>query len=58
MSDVKLAVVNPPAPAGAHALPAKIAIADTYANPAPLGLLCFALTTVLPTTLDFSRSTQ
>jgi succinate-acetate transporter protein len=47
MSDVKLAVVNPPAAAAAAALPAKIAIADTYANPAPLGLLCFAMTTIL-----------
>ena len=47
MSDVKLAVVNPPAAAAAPALPAKIAIADTYANPAPLGLLCFAMTTIL-----------
>jgi len=47
MSDVKLAVMNQPAPAAAPALPAKIAIADTYANPAPLGLLCFAMTTIL-----------
>ncbi len=46
MSDVKLAVV-PAAPAAAPALPTKIAIADTTANPAPLGLLCFALTTIL-----------
>jgi succinate-acetate transporter protein len=29
------------------ALPAKIAIVDSNANPAPLGLLCFALTTIL-----------
>jgi len=47
MSDVKLAVMNQPTPAAAPALPAKIAIADTYANPAPLGLLCFAMTTIL-----------
>jgi uncharacterized protein len=47
MSDVKLAVVSQPGAAAAPALPTKIAIADTYANPAPLGLLCFALTTVL-----------
>ena len=47
MSDGKLATITPIAPAGAPALPPKIAIADTYANPAPLGLLCFALTTIL-----------
>ena len=47
MSDVKLAVVTPPATAGTAAIPTKIAIADTYGNPAPLGLLCFALTTIL-----------
>ena len=47
MSDVKLAVMNQPTAAAAPALPAKIAIADTYANPAPLGLLCFAMTTIL-----------
>ncbi len=47
MSDAKLATVTPISPAAAPALPAKIAIADTYANPAPLGLLCFALTTIM-----------
>ena len=47
MSDAKLATIAPIAPAAAPALPPKIAIADTYANPAPLGLLCFAMTTVL-----------
>ena len=35
------------AASAAPAVPAKIAIADTNANPAPLGLLCFALTTIL-----------
>ncbi len=34
-------VASPPA------LPATIKIADSNANPAPLGLLCFALTTIL-----------
>jgi uncharacterized protein len=49
MSNVKTA----PAPsitaatAPMSALPTKIAILDTNANPAPLGLLAFALTTVL-----------
>jgi hypothetical protein len=43
MSDIKLATATPIAPA----LPAKIAIADTTANPAPLGLLCFGLTTIM-----------
>ena len=47
MSDAKLATISPIAPAAAPALPPKIAIADTYANPAPLGLLCFAMTTIL-----------
>jgi len=47
MSDAKLATITPIAPAAAPELPAKIAIADTSANPAPLGLLCFALTTIL-----------
>ena len=50
MSDGKTATVAAPiAPAAtaAPALPAKVAIVDTNANPAPLGLLCFALTTVL-----------
>src|SRR5512147_672817 len=50
MSNGKTATVAaptvPPASA-ALALPPKVAIADTNANPAPLGLLCFALTTVL-----------
>jgi succinate-acetate transporter protein len=42
-------VAAPPAPAAtaALALPAKIAIVDSNANPAPLGLLSFALTTIL-----------
>jgi succinate-acetate transporter protein len=35
------------APVPAAALPQAVAIADTTANPAPLGLLCFGLTTVL-----------
>jgi succinate-acetate transporter protein len=47
MSDGNLATITPITPATAPALPAKVAIADTSANPAPLGLLCFALTTVL-----------
>jgi succinate-acetate transporter protein len=47
MSDAKLASITPIAPAAAPALPPTIAIADTSANPAPLGLLCFALTTVM-----------
>ncbi len=47
MSDGKFATATPIAPAAAPAIPAKIAIADTTANPAPLGLLCFALTTIL-----------
>ncbi len=47
MSDAKLATVTPISPAAAPAIPPKIAIADTYANPAPLGLLCFALTTIM-----------
>ena len=50
MSDAKLATITPIAPAAALALPPKIAIADTYANPAPLGLLCFAMTTILLST--------
>jgi uncharacterized protein len=36
-----------PAATAAPAVPAKIQIADNTANPAPLGLLCFALTTIL-----------
>jgi len=47
MSDGNLATITPITPAAAAALPAKVAIADTSANPAPLGLLCFALTTIL-----------
>ena len=47
MSDGNLATITPITPAAAPALPAKVAIADTSANPAPLGLLCFALTTIL-----------
>jgi hypothetical protein len=47
MSDSKLATITPIAPAAAPALPTKITIADSTANPAPLGLLCFALTTIL-----------
>lgn len=49
MSNGKTATVAAPiAPTGAvPALPPKVAIADNYANPAPLGLLCFALTTIL-----------
>src|SRR5208337_3039989 len=47
MSDAKLATMTPISPAAAPAIPSTIAIADTSANPAPLGLLCFALTTVL-----------
>jgi uncharacterized protein len=47
MSEAQLATATPIAPPAAPAFPAKIAIADTYANPAPLGLLCFALTTIL-----------
>lgn len=37
----------PTSSAAVPAVPAKIVIADTNANPAPLGLLCFALTTIL-----------
>ena len=50
MSNGQTATIAPPiAPAAtaAPALPAKVAILDTNANPAPLGLLCFALTTIL-----------
>lgn len=50
MSDGKTATIAAPTAAAATAalaLPAKIAIVDTNANPAPLGLLCFALTTIL-----------
>jgi uncharacterized protein len=36
-----------PAVAAAAAQPANIKIVDNNANPAPLGLLCFALTTIL-----------
>lgn len=35
------------APVQAAALPQTVAISDSTANPAPLGLLCFGLTTVL-----------
>src|SRR5512134_600188 len=42
-----VAVPIAPAATAAPAFPAKVAIVDTNANPAPLGLLCFALTTVL-----------
>jgi succinate-acetate transporter protein len=41
------APASPMTTAPAAAVPAKIAIVDGYANPAPLGLLCFALTTIL-----------
>ena len=48
MSNGKTLTAAPPlAPAVAAAVPASIKIADTTANPAPLGLLCFALTTIL-----------
>jgi succinate-acetate transporter protein len=49
MSNGKTATMAAPtaAASAAPALPAKVAILDTYANPAPLGLLCFALTTIL-----------
>ncbi len=47
MSDAKLATITPAAPAAAPAFPPTIAIADNSGNPAPLGLLCFALTTVM-----------
>ena len=48
MSNGKTLTAAPPlAPAVAAAVPASITIADTTANPAPLGLLCFALTTIL-----------
>lgn len=48
MPDGKLATIAPITPAiAAPSFPEKIALADTSANPAPLGLLCFALTTVL-----------
>ncbi len=47
MSDTKLTTATPIAPAAAADVPAKIALTDTSANPAPLGLLCFALTTIM-----------
>ena len=48
MSNGKTLTAAPPlAPAVAAAVPASIKIADTTANPGPLGLLCFALTTIL-----------
>ena len=40
-------VHNPDRACGSARSPPTIAIADTSANPAPLGLLCFALTTVM-----------
>lgn len=43
MNDIKAS----PAAAVAPAVPATIAIKDQTGNPAPLGLLCFALTTIL-----------
>lgn len=42
-----LTAAAPLASAAAPAVPAVIKIADTTANPGPLGLLCFALTTIL-----------
>jgi uncharacterized protein len=48
MTNGKTATVAAPiAATAAPALPPKVAILDTNANPAPLGLLCFALTTIL-----------
>jgi len=48
MSNGKTATMAAPVgPAPAAAMPANIKIVDTTANPAPLGLLCFALTTIL-----------
>lgn len=48
MSNGKTLTAAPPlASAAAPAVPAVIKIADTTANPGPLGLLCFALTTIL-----------
>lgn len=49
MSDGKTATMAAPTSSAtaAPALPPKVAILDTYGNPAPLGLLCFALTTIL-----------
>ena len=44
---VTVAAPTAPPATAALALPAKIAIVDSNANPAPLGLLCFALTTIL-----------
>jgi succinate-acetate transporter protein len=46
MSHAKTATAAAPA-ASPPALPTTIKIADSNANPAPLGLLCFALTTIL-----------
>lgn len=49
MSNGKIATATPPAPplAAPASVPPVIAIQDTKANPAPLGLCCFALTTIL-----------
>lgn len=48
MSNGKTATVAAPvSTVPAAAMPANIKIVDTNANPAPLGLLCFALTTIL-----------
>jgi uncharacterized protein len=47
MNDAHAAVAVPVTPVAAPTLPAKVAIVDNSANPAPLGLLCFALTTIL-----------
>ena len=46
MSNVKTATAMAPAPAQAAA-PQTLAVVDTTANPAPLGLLCFGLTTTM-----------
>ena len=46
MSYAKTATAAAPV-ASPPALPTTIKIADSNANPAPLGLLCFALTTIL-----------
>ena len=47
MSNGKTLTAAAPIAAAAPAVPAVIKIADTTANPGPLGLLCFALTTIL-----------
>lgn len=47
MSNGKTLTAAAPMAAAAPAVPAVIKIADTTANPGPLGLLCFALTTIL-----------